>query len=131
MPIDYSKWKNIEVLFMKSNGKISLFFVHVLNEYAGWRYWLFQTFTNKISDDEDDTHPNIDTPSLFRWRHQARLVLNIYRINLYLYSDFETLDGCFRNVKPKTNEKRVNSRRKNKSESYLVFFFIIKFTFLN
>lgn len=27
----------------------------------------------KISDDEDDTHPNIDTPSLFRWRHQARL----------------------------------------------------------
>ncbi|KAI6184386.1 hypothetical protein M3Y97_00590500 [Aphelenchoides bicaudatus] len=38
MPIDYSKWKTIEV-----------------------------------SDDEDDTHPNIDTPSLFRWRHQARL----------------------------------------------------------
>lgn len=31
MPIDYSKWKDIEV-----------------------------------SDDEDDTHPNIDTPSLFR-----------------------------------------------------------------
>lgn len=26
-----------------------------------------------ISDDEDDTHPNIDTASLFRWRHQARL----------------------------------------------------------
>jgi len=38
MPIDYSKWKKIDV-----------------------------------SDDEDDTHPNIDTPSLFRWRHQARL----------------------------------------------------------
>uniref|UniRef100_A0A914DXL4 Hsp90 chaperone protein kinase-targeting subunit n=1 Tax=Acrobeloides nanus TaxID=290746 RepID=A0A914DXL4_9BILA len=38
MPIDYSKWKTIEV-----------------------------------SDDEDDTHPNIDTPSLFRWRHQARM----------------------------------------------------------
>ncbi|VDP05626.1 unnamed protein product [Soboliphyme baturini] len=38
MPVDYSKWKDIE-----------------------------------ISDDEDDTHPNIDTPSLFRWRHQARL----------------------------------------------------------
>ncbi|KAI6227872.1 Hsp90 chaperone protein kinase-targeting subunit [Aphelenchoides besseyi] len=38
MPIDYSKWKTIEV-----------------------------------SDDEDDTHPNIDTPSLYRWRHQARL----------------------------------------------------------
>jgi len=38
MPIDYSKWKKIEV-----------------------------------SDDEDDTHPNIDTPSLYRWRHQARV----------------------------------------------------------
>lgn len=38
MPIDYSKWKAIEV-----------------------------------SDDEDDTHPNIDTASLFRWRHQARM----------------------------------------------------------
>lgn len=38
MPIDYSKWKAIEV-----------------------------------SDDEDDTHPNIDNASLFRWRHQARV----------------------------------------------------------
>lgn len=38
MPIDYDKWKNIEV-----------------------------------SDDEDDTHPNIDNASLFRWRHQARI----------------------------------------------------------
>jgi len=27
----------------------------------------------EISDDEDDTHPNIDTPSLYRWRHQARV----------------------------------------------------------
>lgn len=27
----------------------------------------------EISDDEDDTHPNIDTPSLFRWRHKARV----------------------------------------------------------
>ena len=27
----------------------------------------------QVSDDEDDTHPNIDTPSLFRWRHQARV----------------------------------------------------------
>ncbi|KAH7727021.1 Hsp90 co-chaperone Cdc37 [Aphelenchoides avenae] len=38
MPIDYSKWKSIEV-----------------------------------SDDEDDTHPNIHTPALFRLRHQSRL----------------------------------------------------------
>uniref|UniRef100_A0A915KQD2 Cdc37 N-terminal domain-containing protein n=1 Tax=Romanomermis culicivorax TaxID=13658 RepID=A0A915KQD2_ROMCU len=27
----------------------------------------------EVSDDEDDTHPNVDTASLFRWRHQARL----------------------------------------------------------
>ena len=27
----------------------------------------------QISDDEDDTHPNVDTASLFRWRHQARV----------------------------------------------------------
>jgi cell division cycle protein 37 len=26
-----------------------------------------------ISDDEDDVHPNVDTPSLFRWRHEARV----------------------------------------------------------
>lgn len=30
-------------------------------------------FHLQISDDEDDVHPNIDTPSLFRWRHQARV----------------------------------------------------------
>lgn len=29
--------------------------------------------TAQISDDEDDTHPNVDTASLFRWRHQARV----------------------------------------------------------
>ncbi|XP_070712386.1 hsp90 co-chaperone Cdc37-like, partial [Pempheris klunzingeri] len=27
----------------------------------------------EVSDDEDDTHPNIDTGSLFRWRHKARI----------------------------------------------------------
>jgi len=27
----------------------------------------------EISDDEDDTHPNIHTPSLFKWRHEARV----------------------------------------------------------
>ena len=27
----------------------------------------------QISDDEDDTHPNIDTPSLFKWRHESRV----------------------------------------------------------
>jgi len=27
----------------------------------------------EISDDEDETHPNIDTRSLFKWRHEARI----------------------------------------------------------
>lgn len=27
----------------------------------------------EVSDDEDDTHPNIDTASLFKWRHEARV----------------------------------------------------------
>ena len=27
----------------------------------------------EISDDEEDVHPNIDTPSLFKWRHEARV----------------------------------------------------------
>ena len=27
----------------------------------------------EVSDDEDETHPNIDTASLFRWRHQVGL----------------------------------------------------------
>ncbi|CAN7993269.1 unnamed protein product [Ixodes pacificus] len=35
-------------------------------DYSKWK-------TIEVSDDEDDTHPNIDTPSLFRWRHQARV----------------------------------------------------------
>ena len=29
--------------------------------------------TLQISDDEDDTHPNIHTPSLFKWKHEARV----------------------------------------------------------
>lgn len=33
----------------------------------------------EVSDDEDETHPNIDTPSLFRWRHQ---VIHYFGINL-------------------------------------------------
>lgn len=58
-PIDYSKWKDIEVGAKRrarpattSSSPLPLF---------------------QISDDEDDTHPNIDTPSLFKWRHEARV----------------------------------------------------------
>lgn len=35
-------------------------------DYSRWNHI-------EVSDDEDETHPNIDTPSLFRWRHQARV----------------------------------------------------------
>ena len=35
--------------------------------------WSSSCILLQVSDDEDDTHPNIDTPSLFRWRHQARV----------------------------------------------------------
>ena len=34
---------------------------------------LYINVSSQVSDDEDETHPNIDTPSLFRWRHQARV----------------------------------------------------------
>jgi len=37
-----------------------------LNNYNKWD-------NIHVSDDEDDTHPNVDTPSLFRWRHKARV----------------------------------------------------------
>ncbi|XP_076311438.1 cell division cycle protein 37 isoform X2 [Tachypleus tridentatus] len=35
-------------------------------DYSKWK-------AIEVSDDEDETHPNIDTASLFRWRHQARM----------------------------------------------------------
>ena len=46
---------------MCMNSLILLYFLNnILN------FW-------QISDDEEDTHPNIDTPSLFKWRHEARV----------------------------------------------------------
>lgn len=35
-------------------------------DYSKWK-------NIEVSDDEDETHPNIDTPSLFKWRHEARV----------------------------------------------------------
>lgn len=58
-PIDYSRWKDIEVSY----------FYSIFSKYV----YHFHSFASQVSDDEDDTHPNIDTPSLFRWRHKARL----------------------------------------------------------
>lgn len=46
--------------------------ISVSSSHLNVIFWLFYVFF-KVSDDEDDTHPNIDTPSLFRWRHQARV----------------------------------------------------------
>ena len=48
---------------MKVSGRSNEKFIHVILDIV-----LFQ-----VSDDEDDTHPNIDTPSLFKWRHEARV----------------------------------------------------------
>lgn len=36
----------------------------------------------EVSDDEDETHPNIDTPSLFRWRHQVKHICIWYTFEL-------------------------------------------------
>lgn len=44
----------------------SLFFYILLINFA------LDKPLQQISDDEDDTHPNVDTPSLFKWRHEAR-----------------------------------------------------------
>lgn len=35
-------------------------------DYSKWK-------NIEVSDDEDETHPNVDTPSLFKWRHEARV----------------------------------------------------------
>jgi hypothetical protein len=73
-PIDYSKWKDIEVS-SSIEGEIN-----VEGRRGGYGQFaaeaLFCTLSSlpfQVSDDEDDTHPNIDTPSLFKWRHEARV----------------------------------------------------------
>lgn len=43
----------------------------------------------EVSDDEDDTHPNIDTPSLFRWRHQVRGKIHLHCATAPLYFSVE------------------------------------------
>ena len=39
----------------------------------------------EVSDDEDDTHPNIDTPSLFRWRHQVQIC--VFTVTQHIVND--------------------------------------------
>ncbi|KAI3385940.1 hypothetical protein SNEBB_008796 [Seison nebaliae] len=47
----------------------------------------------EVSDDEDDTHPFIDTPSLYRWRHRARMerMENLDRKKNQLSKSFDEL----------------------------------------
>ncbi|XP_036095969.1 hsp90 co-chaperone Cdc37 [Molossus molossus] len=53
----------------------------------------------EVSDDEDETHPNIDTASLFRWRHQAR----VERMEQF-QKEKEELDRSCRECKRKVAE---------------------------
>ncbi|XP_033927932.1 hsp90 co-chaperone Cdc37 [Melopsittacus undulatus] len=53
----------------------------------------------EVSDDEDETHPNIDTASLFRWRHQAR----VERMEQFQKEKEELDKGC-RECKRKLSE---------------------------
>lgn len=61
----------------------------------------------EISDDEDETHPNIDTPSLFRWRHQARVERMEERRR-----EKEELEQ-----RKKENQRRLTETRKKISEA--------------
>lgn len=55
------------ILSIESSRFPTLFQENVkMVDYSKWK-------NIEISDDEDDTHPNVDTPSLFRWRHKARV----------------------------------------------------------
>ncbi|XP_042309904.1 hsp90 co-chaperone Cdc37 [Sceloporus undulatus] len=53
----------------------------------------------EVSDDEDETHPNIDTPSLFRWRHQAR----VERMEQF-HKEKEEVDKGYKECKRKLND---------------------------
>lgn len=64
--------------------------------------------SRKISDDEDDTHPNIDTPSLFRWRHQARLER---------MADYEREKEDLKTAKQSLEAKRLDLEERQKSNT--------------
>ncbi|KAF6211426.1 hypothetical protein GE061_011938 [Apolygus lucorum] len=68
-------------------------------DYSKWK-------NIEISDDEDDTHPNIDTPSLFRWRHEAR----VERMD-----EMRREKEMFENKKQQ-NKVKLEETRKNLSE---------------
>ncbi|MEJ1278242.1 hypothetical protein NN561_009162 [Cricetulus griseus] len=59
----------------------------------------------EVSDDEDETHPNIDTASLFRWRHKAR----VERVEQF-QKEKDELDRCCRECKQKVAERQHKLR---------------------
>ncbi|CAG9838961.1 unnamed protein product [Diabrotica balteata] len=74
-------------------------------DYSKWK-------NIEISDDEDDTHPNIDTPSLFRWRHQARIERMEERKH-----EFENLDKRKTEHSKKTNELKEKLKEAEKTNA--------------
>jgi hypothetical protein len=85
-PLNYNKWDHIEVFYWKEEDMLIARKSARVGCVHGWMAMktccspngflllaLPLSHRSKVSDDEDDTHPNVDTPSLFKWRHEARL----------------------------------------------------------
>ncbi|CAI4226399.1 unnamed protein product [Auanema sp. JU1783] len=74
-----------------------------------------------VSDDEDDTHPNIDTPSLFRWRHQARLerMAENKQKQEEIESNRKKNETKVKELSAKLQKTDISSEEKNKVEKEL------------
>ena len=64
----------------------------------------------EVSDDEDDTHPNIDTPSLFKWRHEAR----VQRME-DMKNKTETVENEKKKIEAKLKEVRERVKREEEA----------------
>jgi len=64
----------------------------------------------EVSDDEDDTHPNIDTPSLFKWRHEAR----VQRME-EMKSKTETVESEKKKIEAKLKEVRERVKKEEEA----------------
>jgi len=60
----------------------------------------------ELSDDEDDTHPNIDTASLNKWRHEARMARMAE--DLQEKKDFEKLKTELEGKKYLLEQKKID-----------------------
>ncbi|KAJ6635342.1 Hsp90 co-chaperone Cdc37 [Pseudolycoriella hygida] len=82
-------------------------------DYSKWK-------NIEISDDEDETHPNIDTPSLFRWRHQARTerMVEMEREKQTLMDEQKKVSDALKEVRQKVerNEGNVSELQKSLAE---------------